>query len=111
MVDRKQLKNTNGLILGTPGSGKSFSEKREICNAFLVTDDDIIIADPVSYTHLRSIIHGIPRGLIFPFGFGISTLFTAFGSYLLHCFWMSFTNLYSGMTANDSIVRPSVPAV
>ena len=25
MVDRKQLKNPNGLILGTPGSGKSFS--------------------------------------------------------------------------------------
>lgn len=41
----------------------------------------------------------------------ISTLFTAFGSYLLNCFWMSFTNLSSGMTANDSIVRPSVPAV
>ena len=39
MVDRKKLKNPNGLILGTPGSGKSFSAKREICNAFLVTDD------------------------------------------------------------------------
>ena len=38
MVDRKKLKNPNGLILGTPGSGKSFSAKREICNAFLVTD-------------------------------------------------------------------------
>ena len=36
MVDRKKLKNPNGLILGTPGSGKSFSAKREICNAFLV---------------------------------------------------------------------------
>lgn len=46
MVDRKKLKNPNGLILGTPGSGKSFAAKREICNAFLVTDDDIIIADP-----------------------------------------------------------------
>ncbi len=29
MVDRKRLKNPNGLILGTPGSGKSFSAKRE----------------------------------------------------------------------------------
>ena len=28
MADRKQLKNPNGLILGTPGSGKSFSAKR-----------------------------------------------------------------------------------
>ncbi len=46
MVDRKKLKNPNGLILGTPGSGKSFAAKREIANAFLVTDDDIIISDP-----------------------------------------------------------------
>jgi len=46
MVDRKLLKNPNGLILGTPGSGKSFAAKREIVNSFLVTDDDIIISDP-----------------------------------------------------------------
>lgn len=46
MVDRKLLKNPNALILGTPGSGKSFSAKREIANSFLVTDDDIIISDP-----------------------------------------------------------------
>ena len=46
MVDRKMLKNPNGLILGTPGSGKSFAAKREIANAFLVTDDDVIISDP-----------------------------------------------------------------
>lgn len=46
MADRKQLKNPNGLILGTPGSGKSFAAKREITNAFFVTQDDIIIGDP-----------------------------------------------------------------
>lgn len=46
MVDRKWLKNPNGIILGTPGSGKSFSAKREISNVFLVTDDDIMICDP-----------------------------------------------------------------
>ena len=46
MVDRKQLKNPNGLILGTPGSGKSFSAKREILNVFLSTPDDILICDP-----------------------------------------------------------------
>ncbi len=48
MVDRKKLKNPNGLILGTPGSGKSFSAKREITNIFLITTDDIIICDPES---------------------------------------------------------------
>ncbi len=46
MVDRKKLKNPNGLILGTPGSGKSFAAKREITNAFFATQDDIIIGDP-----------------------------------------------------------------
>lgn len=46
MVDRKLLKNPNGLILGTPGAGKSFSAKREITNVFFVTSDDIIICDP-----------------------------------------------------------------
>lgn len=46
MADRKKLKNPNGLILGTPGSGKSFAAKREITNAFIVTTDDIIVCDP-----------------------------------------------------------------
>jgi len=46
MANRKSLKNPNGLILGTPGAGKSFSAKREMVNAFLITNDDIIIADP-----------------------------------------------------------------
>ena len=46
LVDRSQLKNPNGLILGTPGSGKSFAAKREIANVFMMTDDDIAIIDP-----------------------------------------------------------------
>ena len=46
MADRKKLKNPNGLILGTPGSGKSFAAKREMANAILTTDDDVIICDP-----------------------------------------------------------------
>lgn len=48
MANRKLLKNPNGLFLGTPGSGKSFSAKREIVNVFLLTEDDIIISDPES---------------------------------------------------------------
>ena len=46
VADRKQLKNPNGLILGTPGSGKSFTAKREFVNVFFSTQDDIIICDP-----------------------------------------------------------------
>lgn len=59
MADRKRLKNPNGLILGTPGSGKSFAAKREITNAFLITQDDIIIADPeAEYAPLVEALHG-----------------------------------------------------
>ena len=46
MADRKKLRTPNGLILGTPGSGKSFSAKREILGSFLVTRDDILVCDP-----------------------------------------------------------------
>jgi type IV secretory pathway VirB4 component len=48
MANRKNLKNPNGMYLGTPGSGKSFAAKREILNVFLLTEDDIIISDPES---------------------------------------------------------------
>ncbi len=59
MVDRKKLKNPNGLIIGTPGSGKSFSAKREITNCFLITEDDIIICDPeAEYYPLVQALHG-----------------------------------------------------
>ena len=46
IFNRLMLKNPNGFILGSPGSGKSFSAKREMVNVFLATDDDIIIIDP-----------------------------------------------------------------
>ena len=71
MVDRKLLKNPNGMILGTPGSGKSFSAKREIANVFLVTDDDIIICDPEAeygtlVEHLQGqVIHISPTSMDF----------------------------------------------
>jgi type IV secretory pathway VirB4 component len=59
MVDRKLLKNPNGLILGTPGAGKSFAAKREIANVFLVTNDDIIVCDPeAEYGPLIERLHG-----------------------------------------------------
>lgn len=47
MADRKRLKSANGLYLGSTGSGKSFSAKREIINVFLSTQDRIIIVDPM----------------------------------------------------------------
>lgn len=46
MCNRKKLLNPNGLFLGAPGSGKSFSAKREMVNVFLLTNDDIVIVDP-----------------------------------------------------------------
>ena len=59
IFNRASLINANGFILGCPGSGKSFSAKREICNAFLVTDDDIIICDPeAEYAPLVERLHG-----------------------------------------------------
>jgi len=58
-ADRKQLKNPNGLILGTPGSGKSFIAKREITSVNLYTDDDIIICDPeAEYINLTKCLGG-----------------------------------------------------
>ena len=46
VADRKLLKNPNGLILGIPGGGKSFSAKGEIVAVILLTDDDVVICDP-----------------------------------------------------------------
>ena len=58
-ANRSDLTNPNGLILGTPGSGKSFSVKREILDSFLTTTDDIIICDPEGeYFPLVNALHG-----------------------------------------------------
>lgn len=57
MCDRKMLNTPNGLILGKPGSGKSFTTKREILNSILISDDDVIICDPEGEYH--SLVHGL----------------------------------------------------
>lgn len=46
MADRKKLRTPNGIVLGKPGSGKSFSAKREMLMCYLITKDDIMICDP-----------------------------------------------------------------
>lgn len=38
--------NGNGLILGVPGSGKSFAAKREMLSVLLGTNDDVFVIDP-----------------------------------------------------------------
>jgi hypothetical protein len=59
MADRKKLRTPNGVILGTPGSGKSFSAKREILSSFLQTRDDVVICDPEGeYFPLVQALHG-----------------------------------------------------
>src|SRR5699024_1575679 len=58
-IDRKLLKNPNGVILGTPGAGKSFAAKREMFSVYLLTNDDIIICDPeAEYWPLVRRLHG-----------------------------------------------------
>lgn len=59
IFDRTKLKNCNGFILGSPGSGKSFSAKREMVNVFLATNADIIVVDPErEYTNLARALGG-----------------------------------------------------
>ncbi|MBO6230111.1 MAG: ATP-binding protein [Ruminiclostridium sp.] len=59
IFSRLSLKNPNGFILGSPGSGKSFAAKREMLNVFLATGDDIIIIDPErEYTNLVAAMNG-----------------------------------------------------
>ena len=46
LLHRKQSRCPNGLVFGTPGSGKSMSCKREITFIILTTQDNVIICDP-----------------------------------------------------------------
>ena len=59
LYDRTKAKNANGIILGTPGSGKSFSAKREIISVLLNTDADVYIVDPErEYAPLAQMFNG-----------------------------------------------------
>lgn len=47
MINRLKGQNSNGLILGMPGSGKSFSAKLEMTQVFLSSDkNEIFVIDP-----------------------------------------------------------------
>jgi type IV secretory pathway VirB4 component len=59
LFNRLNSKNPNGVILGTPGSGKSFSAKREIINVLLNTNDEVFIIDPErEYAALTPLLGG-----------------------------------------------------
>ena len=59
IADRKTLKCPNGIVLGTPGSGKSFFAKREIVHTFFTTDDDQLMLDSENeYTALTEALGG-----------------------------------------------------
>ena len=59
LIQNIVVESSVSAAIGTPGSGKSFSAKREIANVFLVTNDDIIICDPeAEYGPLVEHLHG-----------------------------------------------------
>lgn len=59
MADRTSLPNANGIILGSPGSGKSVVGKHEIYFVILLTDNDVMICDPEGeYMALVAALHG-----------------------------------------------------
>lgn len=45
-INRFNMMNANGFILGTSGSGKSFSAKREMAGMLLNTDTEVLVIDP-----------------------------------------------------------------
>ena len=60
LLDRRKLKNGNSWILGTPGSGKSFSAKAEFVDIALKGDCDIIIIDPDDdFGNLTKLMNGL----------------------------------------------------
>ena len=59
LYDRLQTQNYNGFILGTPGSGKSFTAKVEMLNVLLGSNAKCIVIDPESeYSALAKLTSG-----------------------------------------------------
>ncbi len=59
LYDRLQTQNYNGFILGTPGSGKSFTAKVEMLNVILGSNAKCFVLDPESeYSALAKLIGG-----------------------------------------------------
>ncbi len=59
LYDRLQTQNYNGFILGTPGSGKSFTAKVEMLNVLLGSNAKCIVIDPESeYSALAKLTGG-----------------------------------------------------
>ena len=59
IYNRLNKPNFNGFILGSSGSGKSFTAKTEIVNVFLRQNSDIIILDPEQeYVYITNALKG-----------------------------------------------------
>lgn len=60
MFDRYSAINSNGVVLGAPGGGKSFASKREIIHALLAADNECVyIIDPErEYKALAELLGG-----------------------------------------------------
>lgn len=59
LINRRNGINGNGMILGSSGTGKSFTAKHEILQVYLSTDDQIIVIDPDGeYTRLAQLLGG-----------------------------------------------------
>lgn len=61
ICNRKRLSNPMGFVCGKPGSGKSFSVKREITNTVLAyPEDEVVIFDPAGeYGNLVDALGGV----------------------------------------------------
>ncbi len=58
-MDRRQKKNGNGFIFGTPGSGKSMSAKESMLTVLLTTDDVVLVLDPEGeYAEMAELLDG-----------------------------------------------------